>query len=203
MRVMGIDPGLTRTGYGVIERRDGALRALTVGTARAPAGQTPAQQLFALCLTLERIMEEYEPEAVAVERLFFNANTRTAIRVGQASGVALLAAAESGIPVFEYTPTAVKRAVVGVGNATKEQVGYMVRTILSLREAPDSADAADALALAICHAHGERLHAAAAEASGSATAGRARAAEGARNPVPASTLPPSGTVAGPPRRTGR
>lgn len=185
MRVMGIDPGLTRTGYGVIERREGDLRALTVGTARAPAGQTPAQQLFALCLTLERVMEEYEPEAVAIERLFFNANARTAIRVGQASGVALLAAAESGIPVFEYTPTAVKRAVVGVGNATKEQVGYMVRTILSLKELPDSADAADALALAICHAHGDRLREAVTAASSPAPSPRQATAK----PAPSGAAP--------------
>lgn len=157
---MGIDPGLARTGYAVIEEAGGALKALVAGTARSEAAQTPAQQLFSLCMTLERVMEEFEPAAVAVERLFFNANARTAIRVGQASGVALLAAAEVGIPVFEYTPTEVKRAVVGVGNATKDQVGYMVRTILGLDAAPDSPDAADALALAITHAHGYRARAA-------------------------------------------
>lgn len=162
MRVMGIDPGLTRTGYGVVEASGGTMRALCVGTARAPKGQTPAQQLFALCITLERIMEEYEPEAVAIERLFFNSNVTTAIRVGQASGVALLAAAESGLDVFEYTPTEVKRAVTGVGNATKDQVGFMVRTILKLDGTlePDSADAADALALAITHSHGHRMRSA-------------------------------------------
>lgn len=160
MRVMGIDPGLTRTGYGVVEQSEGRLRALTCGTARAPAGQTPAQQLFALCLTLERVMEEYEPEAVAIERVFFNSNAKTAVRAVQASGVALLAAAESGIPVFEYTPTEVKLAVVGVGNATKEQVTFMMRSILKPTEEPDSPDAADALALAITHAHGHRMRAA-------------------------------------------
>jgi crossover junction endodeoxyribonuclease RuvC len=157
---MGIDPGLVRTGYAVIERDGGTLRALTVGTARARPGQTPAQQLYALCMTLERAMEECEPDAVAVERLFFNANARTAIRVGQASGIALLAAAECGIPVFEYTPTQVKQAVTGVGNASKQQIGYMVRAIVQLDEEPDSADAADALALAITHANMARLGAA-------------------------------------------
>ncbi|MFN2615025.1 MAG: crossover junction endodeoxyribonuclease RuvC [Actinomycetota bacterium] len=149
---MGIDPGLVRTGYAVIESAGPDLRALNVGTARARPGQTPSQQLFALCMTLERVMEEFEPDAVAVERLFFNANVRTAVRVGQASGIALLAAAECGVPVFEYTPTQVKQAVTGVGNARKEQVGYMIERIVKLDEKPDSADAADAVALAITHA---------------------------------------------------
>jgi len=160
MRVMGIDPGLTRTGFGVIETNGGIMRALDVGTARAPQGQPPSVQLLNLCLTLERVMEKYEPEAVAIERLFFNSNARTAIRVGQASGVALLACAEVGIPVFEYTPTEVKQAVVGVGNASKEQVTYMVRTILRLEQNLDSADAADALALAICHGNAARFRSA-------------------------------------------
>ncbi len=160
MRVMGIDPGLTRTGYGVVEASGGRLSALAAGTARAPKAQPVPVQLMNICLTLERMMEQYEPDAVAVEKLFFNSNAKTAIRVGQASGVALLAAAEIGIPVFEYTPTEVKRAVVGVGNASKEQVGYMVGRILALKDAPDSVDAADALALAICHANGARMRSA-------------------------------------------
>jgi crossover junction endodeoxyribonuclease RuvC len=164
MRVMGIDPGLTRTGFGVVERNGGIMRALEVGTVRAPQGQTPSVQLMNLCLTLERIMEKHEPDAVAIERLFFNSNARTAIRVGQASGVALLACAEIGVPVYEYTPTEVKQAVVGVGNASKDQVGYMVRTILRLEQTLDSADAADALALAICHANAARFRDAVKEA---------------------------------------
>jgi crossover junction endodeoxyribonuclease RuvC len=164
MRVMGIDPGLTRTGYGVVEQDAGVLRALDVGTVRAQPGAPPAQQLFALCMTLERVMEEFEPDAVAVERIFFNSNARTAIRTGQASGVALLAAAECGVPVFEYTPTEVKQSVTGVGNASKDQVLYMVRKILKLETEPDSPDASDALALAITHTHGHKLREAAAKA---------------------------------------
>lgn len=164
MRVMGIDPGLTRTGFAVVEEQGGTLTSLQMGTLRATAGLSPAQQLLGLCLGLERVMENHVPDAVALERLFFNANARTAIRVGQASGVALLAAAESGVPVFEYTPTEVKRAVTGVGNASKEQIGYMVRAILHLADKPDSADAADACALAICHAHGAKLRSAAQKA---------------------------------------
>lgn len=159
MRVMGIDPGLARCGYGVVEQTAGSMKSLVVGTARAPAGQPPSVQLMNLCLTLERIIDKFEPDAIAVERLFFNSNARTAIRVGQASGVALLAAAECGVPVVEYTPTEVKRAVTGVGNATKDQVGYMVEKILRLQESPDSPDAADALALAICHLHSYKLRA--------------------------------------------
>jgi len=174
---MGVDPGLTRTGYGIVEVEGSTLRALTVGTARAEAGLTVPQQLFGLCMTLERVMEEFEPEAVAIERLFFNSNVRTAIRVGQASGVALLAAAESGIEVFEYTPTEVKLAVVGVGNAAKDQVGFMVSKILSLTEEPDSADAADALALAIAHANGARMRAAVAKASANAPAAKVPGAQ--------------------------
>lgn len=164
MRVMGIDPGLTRTGFGVVEQKGGVLRALDVGTVRAPVGQTPSVQLMNLCLSLERVMERYEPDAIAIERLFFNSNARTAVRVGQASGVALLAAAECGVPVFEYTPTEVKKACVGVGNASKEQVQSMVRAILKLEQSFDSADAADALALAIAHAHAHRFREIAAKA---------------------------------------
>jgi len=156
---MGIDPGLTRTGFGVVEQRGSSLAAIAVGTVRAPKELTIAQQLYNLCVALERVIEDHRPEAIAVERLFINANTRTALRVGQASGVALLAAAECGVPVIEYTPTEVKLAVAGVGNATKEQVGYMVERILTLRAKPDSPDAADALALAICHAHAGKLRA--------------------------------------------
>ncbi|HVL32464.1 MAG TPA: crossover junction endodeoxyribonuclease RuvC [Actinomycetota bacterium] len=163
---MGIDPGLTRTGYAVIESSGATLTGLCIGTARAPADQSVPQQLFALCIALERVMEEYEPEAIAVERLFFNSNVRTALRVGQASGVALLAAAESGIPVFEYTPSEVKMAVTGVGNATKDQVGYMVRALVTLEEEPDSPDAADAIALAVTHANGHRMRAAIGAAEG-------------------------------------
>lgn len=165
MRVMGIDPGLARTGYGVVQQHGATVRALVVGTVRAASEQPPPVQLLQLCLELERVMEKFEPDAIAIERLFFNANAKTAIRVGQASGVALLAAAEVGVPVFEYTPTEVKRAVVGVGNASKDQVAYMVRKLLRLKEAPDSPDASDALALALCHAHGHKMRQAVKEAT--------------------------------------
>lgn len=157
MRVMGIDPGLTRTGYGIVEEAAGELRVVEHGTLRADTSEAAPAQLLALRRGLGDVIGRHRPGAAAVERLFVNANRRTAMRAGQASGVALLAAAEAGLAVHEYTPSEVKRAVVGNGAATKDQVAYMVKTILGLRGRLDSPDAADALALAICHAHGSRL----------------------------------------------
>lgn len=156
MRVMGVDPGLATTGFAVVEQQSGRLRPLAYGSVRARPGE-PAGQLLALRDALREAIRAHHPEAVAIERLFVNSNRLTAMRAGQASGVALLAAAEEGLEVFEYTPSEVKRAVVGVGTATKQQVEYMVRAILGPDVRPDSPDAADALALAICHAHGAKL----------------------------------------------
>lgn len=156
MRALGIDPGLTRTGYGVVEQRAGRLVAIEAGTLRGRPGLAPADQLAELGKGLRRVLDDHRPDSVALERLFLNKNRRTAARAGQASGVALLAAAEAGLAVVEYTPSEVKRAVVGVGTATKQQVAYMVRAILGPDVVPDSPDAADALALAICHLNGAR-----------------------------------------------
>lgn len=156
MRVMGVDPGLTRAGYGVVDQAGGRLRALDFGTIRA-AGDDVAQQLSHLRSRLAAVIDAQRPDAVAVERLFVTRNQRTAIRVGQASGIALLAAAEAGIAVTEYGPLQVKLAVVGEGNATKDQVSFMVQRLLGLTEPPDTPDAADALALAICHLNSYRL----------------------------------------------
>lgn len=156
MRVIGVDPGLTRAGFSVVEAAGGSLRALEFGTIR-PAGEDVPAQLADLRSQLTGAIERHRPEAMAVERLFVTKNQRTAIRVGQASAMALLAAAEAGIPVTEYGPLQVKQAVVGVGSASKDQVAYMVIRILGLTERPDTADAADALALAICHLNSYRL----------------------------------------------
>ena len=156
MRVMGVDPGLTRAGYAVVEQSSGNLRAIAYGTVRGGDAEVPVQ-LAALRERLAATIRDHAPEAMAVERLFVTRNQRTAMRVGQASGVVLLAAAEAGLPVTEYGPLQVKQAVVGVGNATKDQVSFMVRRLLSLAEKPETADAADALALAICHLHSYRL----------------------------------------------
>lgn len=158
MRVIGVDPGLTRAGFGVVEERAGRLVALAFGTFHA-SGAGPAEQLASLGARVKEAIRAHRPEAMAVERLYFNRNVRTAIRVGQASGVLLAAAGEAGVPVFEYGPLEVKRAVVGVGNATKAQVEFMVRRLLGLAGHPDTPDAADALALAICLLHSERWQA--------------------------------------------
>ena len=156
MRVLGIDPGLTRAGWGVVEEAGGRLRAVDHGTIRASGDDVPAQ-LVALRARLADVVARTRPDEVAMERMFVTRNQRTAIRVGQASGVILLTAAEAGIPITEYGPLQVKQAVVGVGSASKDQVTFMVRRLLALAEKPDTADAADALALAICHLHSYRL----------------------------------------------
>lgn len=156
MKVMGVDPGLTRAGYGVVDQTGGKLIPLDFGTIRA-AGDGVPEQLHNLRSHLARIIATHRPDAVAVERLFVTRNQRTAIRVGQASGIALLAAAEAGIAVTEYGPMQVKQAVVGEGGATKDQVSFMVQRLLGLTERPDTPDAADALALAICHLNSYRL----------------------------------------------
>jgi crossover junction endodeoxyribonuclease RuvC len=151
VRVIGVDPGLTTTGYAVVHRDGGSLRTLGHGVVRTPAGESPARRLAWLRAQLTLILADYRPEVAAVERLFFNSNVRTAMSVGQASGVVLATAAEHGLDVATYTPTDVKRSVVGFGGATKKQVGAMVASLLGLDAIPRPSDAADACALAICH----------------------------------------------------
>jgi len=151
MRVIGIDPGLATTGYGVVERRGPKLVGVAMGVIRTPSGAAQAERLVMLASALRRLIAEARPEAAAVERLFFNSNVRTAMAVGQASGVVMLALAEAGLEVTDYTPLEVKQSVVGVGNATKHQVQSMVAALLELPSLPKPADAADACALAICH----------------------------------------------------
>ncbi|HEV2754451.1 MAG TPA: crossover junction endodeoxyribonuclease RuvC [Actinomycetota bacterium] len=151
MRVLGIDPGFATTGYGVVERVSGALRPVAFGAVRTPASLPQAGRLAYLRAALLEVLRETTPDVVATERVFFNSNVRTAMSVGQASGVALATAAEAGLDVFDYTPPQVKQSVVGVGNATKHQVQTMVAAVLKLDAIPKPADAADACALAICH----------------------------------------------------
>jgi crossover junction endodeoxyribonuclease RuvC len=160
VRILGIDPGLTITGFGVVERAAGRLHPVAAGVIRTPPGEPPETRLAHLRSSLVGIMAEYGPEAAAVERVFFNANVKTAMSVGQAAGVALEAAASAGLSVSDYTPTEVKQSVVGVGNATKQQVGAMVAALLGLASPPRPADAADACALAICHLNRSRLYSA-------------------------------------------
>ncbi len=157
MRVLGVDPGTAITGYGLVESLDDQLRLITYGTITTPAGQPLAERLATLYRELSQVIQDTRPTAVAVEELFFQKNVRTALAVGQARGVVLLAAAHARLPVHEYTPLQVKDAVVGYGRATKEQVQEMVRMLLKLDEVPRPDDAADAVAIAICHCHSARL----------------------------------------------
>jgi len=157
MRVLGIDCGTEFTGYGVVDLDDAAvgqaLQPVHSGTIRLPKKDAMPQRLLRIHTELLAVIEMYEPDTVAIEEVFFSANAKSALKLGQVRGVAMLAAAHHGLPVAEYAPLAIKSAVVGYGLAAKEQVQFMVTRLLALKEAPDSADAADALAVAICHLH--------------------------------------------------
>ena len=150
MRVLGVDPGLGRCGWAVLEGRGGRVGPVAYGTVHTE-GEQVAPRLATLAAQLRQVLAAHRPEALAIERLFFNANVRTAMTVGQASGVVLLLAAEHGLEVSAYTPPQVKQAVTGSGSAPKEQVGYMVKALLGLATVPAPADTADALAVALCH----------------------------------------------------
>ena len=153
MRVLGVDPGLTRCGLGVVEGEPGRpLSLVAVDVFRTPAGDPVAQRLRQLEMVLDTWLRRHSPDAVAVERVFSQHNVRTVMGTAQASGVALLVAARAGIPVALHTPSEVKAAVTGSGRAGKTQVAAMVTRVLRLPAPPRPADAADALALAICHA---------------------------------------------------
>ncbi len=156
MLILGIDPGTAIMGYGLIEKKGQNLLPVVYSCWRTPADLPMAQRLKILYDSLEDLLLKFSPDVMAVEELFFNRNTTTAIAVGQARGVVLLSAARNNIEVFEYTPLQVKQAVVGYGKADKQQVQFMVRALLSLQEIPKPDDTADALAIAICHAHSMR-----------------------------------------------
>lgn len=150
--MLGIDPGLTRCGYAVVDGRGpGAAVAVSLGVIRTPPTDELPYRLAALRTELVALLVEFRPDVVAVERVFFQVNVRTAMSVGQASGVILAESAAAGCAVVEYTPTQVKSAVTGSGAAGKDQVQRMVQALLNLAVAPKPADAADALALALCH----------------------------------------------------
>jgi crossover junction endodeoxyribonuclease RuvC len=162
MFVLGVDPGLAVCGYAVVEKVTGGERAITAGVVRTDSDQAVATRLAELHADLSGIVGEHRPDVMAIEQVFTNRNLMTAISVGRASGVALLVAAQAGIPVYEYTPSAVKAAVAGYGKATKDQIRYIVTSRLKLKSRPEPADAADALAIALCHLQGgvgmEHLH---------------------------------------------
>jgi crossover junction endodeoxyribonuclease RuvC len=153
MIVLGIDPGLANTGYGVVERRRGRLVALDGGVVETRAPASNEQRLGELHAALTALLHEHAPHAMALETLYFGQNVRTAFAVGQARGVAMLCAGQHRIECFSYTPQQVKGAVCGSGRAPKDQVGRMVAALLALPSAPHPDHAADALAVAICHAN--------------------------------------------------
>lgn len=159
MRIMGIDPGTATVGFGIIDSSGQSNYRLVdygcIRTSPKDSGPERLKQIFDLILELIR---DFRPECLVVEELFFNKNTKTALTVGQARGVILLAGVEKGLPIFEYTPLQVKQAVVGYGRAEKRQVQEMVRLLLKLEQLPAPDDAADALALAICHAHAHKMN---------------------------------------------
>ena len=158
MIILGIDPGTAIMGYGLISYEGNHLKKIGFGVIRTTTEHSADHRLHQLYLELQAIINQYQPEVMAIEELFFNRNVRTALAVGQARGVAILAAAIAGLSVAEYTPLQVKLAVVGYGRAEKHQVQEMVRMLLCLTELPKPDDAADALAIAICHAHSQKLN---------------------------------------------
>lgn len=158
MIILAIDPGTATTGYGVIEYEGNRFKIKDYGVVLTDSKLAMERRLQEIYDRLKNLIARHRPDCFVVEQLFFNSNVRTALTVGQARGVCLLVAADGDLPVAEYTPLQVKQAVVGYGRADKAQVQHMVKAILNLNEIPKPDDAADALALAICHAHSYRAN---------------------------------------------
>ncbi len=157
-RILGIDPGTLVVGYAILDEEAGRLLAVDFGVVRAPRRASIATRLFTIHRGIAEVIERHHPDVVALERVFFGRSASAALRIGEARGVALLTAALNGIPVSEYEPAVVKKSVVGSGTAPKSQVQEMVRRILGLASTPAPQDAADALALCICHGHRRRFN---------------------------------------------
>jgi crossover junction endodeoxyribonuclease RuvC len=175
VRIFGIDPGSERTGYGCVDTDGRRHRLIICGALSAPAHTSFPDRLHVIHSGLALLIAEYRPDCIAIENIFHARNVRSALRLGHARGVALLAAAAAGVPIVEYTPAEIKRAVVGFGRAEKHQVGQMVKLLLGLEAAPTPHDAADALAVAICHLHsanGAIADAAIADAAGRSSRAR-------------------------------
>lgn len=151
MRVLGVDPGVAATGFGVVEGRAGAARLVECGVVRPRRDGSLAARLLEIHDGLLSVIDRVEPDCLAVEGVFYRENPRTAVVLAHARGVALLAGAVRGLPVVEYPPAEIKKAIVGTGRATKDQVGWMVQKLLGLAEMPRPADAADGCAAALCH----------------------------------------------------
>ena len=158
MKVLGVDPGTAATGYGVVVRKDGgAVSLVECGVIRTSAGEGMPVRLKEIRDGLADVIERQRPDVVAVESIFYGKNVRTTVMLGHARGVVLLAAAEAGLEVADYTPSEIKNAIVGTGRGTKEQVQFMVKQLLRLKEVPKPADAADGVAVALCHVNTGRL----------------------------------------------
>ena len=152
MRILGIDPGFATVGFGLVEAAAGRARLIQCGAITTPAGEPLPARLAQIADDLDLLLEQFRPEAMAIEELFFNNNITTGIGVAQARGVLLLGAQRRGVPIYEYSPSQVKQAVVGYGKAEKRQVMDMTRRLLNLKCPPRPDDAADAVAIALCHA---------------------------------------------------
>lgn len=153
MRILGIDPGYAILGYGIIDMKGNRFSVCDYGAVTTDAGMPMPDRLKHLYDQISSIIQEHQPEVVSIEELFFNTNSKTAIMVGQARGVVILACANAGLEIREYTPLQIKQGLVGYGRAEKKQIQAMVKTILNLNEVPKPDDTADALAAAICHGH--------------------------------------------------
>ncbi|MEG6585574.1 crossover junction endodeoxyribonuclease RuvC [Dendrosporobacter sp. 1207_IL3150] len=153
MLALGIDPGTAICGYGLVEQRGSSLKAVEYGAVQTSPRMSASDRLVIIHRDIDLIIKKYKPDIIGVEQLFFNKNVRTAMSVGQARGVILLAAAQNGIELAEFTPLQVKQSVVGYGKAEKEQIIYMTQRILNLPAKPHPDDVADALAIAICTTH--------------------------------------------------
>ena len=156
MRVLGLDPGLAIMGYGFVDGNGQQLHPLAYGVVRTPAHTPIAERLVRLHDELSQLLAQYRPDVAAVEKLFFDNNARTAMKVGEARGVLLLTLAQAGVPVAEYTPMQIKQAITGYGGADKRQIQQMIALLLDLASVPTPDDAADALAVSVCHHHSMR-----------------------------------------------
>lgn len=153
MRILGIDPGYAIVGWGIVDYSSGRFSTVAYGAVTTPANEEFPKRLAAIFSDIKELIDKYHPEALSIERLYFNTNTTTAIDVAQARGVIVLASQEKGLSINEYTPLQVKQSVTGYGRAEKRQVMEMVKSILNLKAVPKPDDTADALALAVCHGH--------------------------------------------------
>lgn len=155
MRILGIDPGYAIVGCGIVDYHKNKFNVVGYGCATTQSGMPFAQRIEKIYDEVSELIEEYKPDAVAIEKIFYNSNAKTVIHVSQARGALVLAVQKSGLDLFEYTPLQIKQSVVGYGRAEKQQVQEMTRKLLNLTEIPKPDDAADALAVAICHAHSQ------------------------------------------------